>query len=314
MILKEHYWLIGAVVFILFGCDGKVSDKAKKNVDQKETEEQLATPAMDMSTVRGTCTIRSAHTVKLKAQVGGEITAVLVEQGAAVKSGQVLATVDVANLKLKKERLEIELKKQVHKAELLSFQLSRAEKEYSVVAELVGKSSENLPKYGKEMAGVIERKSSLREAELEQETVKLDIKTLEEQIRKSSIRAPFDGIVLARSAEPGMVVGSASENIGGSEVLFEVADPSKMIAACIVKESDSLAFKSGSTASLAIDGNSAEKIQAKVGRVSPIIQNDSGISRRELMVVLPSDRKIQLLPGMNAIVEIDVKPLETSKN
>lgn len=291
-------------VFVLLGCHKKEKENDPQPSVAIASSSSSTMVAANPTSVRGTCVLRPDRVVRLKAQVGGEINVVNVMQGQRVKAGQVMATIDIETLKLRRERGEIELKKLEQRAELLRFQIARAEKEFSVVQEVSGANTTFLPKFGKEMANLVERRSDLKDNELSQELNKLDLRALEDLIRKSAIRAPFDGVVLSRTVEPGAVVASASEGIGGGEVLFELADPAKLIAACIVKESDALEIFPQRAAVVRVEGMKDSAVNAVVTRISPVITNESGLSRREFFVELNENKTKDLLPGMNAIVEI----------
>lgn len=257
--------------------------------------------------VRGTCALKPEHIVRLKSQIGGEVKAVLVQQGAAVKKGDVLATIDVENLNLRRERTLIDLERLVQRAELLRFQVEKAEKELAVVREFSGGANSSNARFGKEMASVMEKRADLKDNQLNQALMKLDLRVLDDQIRKAAIRAPLDGVVLIRSVEPGAVVGSGVESVAGSEVLFEVADPARLVASCIIKETDAALLAPGIDADIVIDGASNNLIPGRVRRVSPVISNESGLSRREFLVEFKNDSHASLLPGMNATVEINTK-------
>lgn len=261
------------------------------------------TPEQAVS-LRGTCTLKPERVVRLKSQIGGEVKTVLAQQGKSVKRGEMLATIDVENLNLRKDRVQIELEKFAQRAELLRFQVAKAEKELAVVKEFGGTNFVNNARFGKEMAVLVERRTELKENELNQALSKLDLKTLDMQIRKAAILSPMDGVILVRAVEPGAVVGSGIESVAGSEVLFEVADPKKLLAACIMRESDATFLVSGNAATVSVEGSAKLTVVGKIGRVAPVISSNSGVSRREFLVELPESTGAQLLPGMNATVEI----------
>ncbi len=255
--------------------------------------------------VRGTCTLKPERVVRLKSQIGGEVKSVAVQQGEKVRRGDILATIDVENLNLRRERTVIELERLVQRAELLRFQVAKAEKEFAIIKEIAGGSATNYARYGKEMASIMERRAELKDNELNQSLSKLDLKVLDDQIRKAAIRAPLDGVILLRAVEPGAVVGSGAESVAGSEVLFEVADPAKLVATCIIKEADAALLVSGRATEIIVDGNEGKPIPGKVGRIAPVIANEGGLARREFLVELTQQSAIHLLPGMNATVELD---------
>ena len=110
-----------------------------------------------------------------------------------------------------------------------------------------------------------------------------------------------------------MVIGSGSEGMGGGDVLFEIADPSRLVASCAVKESDALLLSIGSPVSLQVNGILTNAVDAKITSISPVIAADGGISRREFQVGLKGAMKGGLLPGMNAEVVIDTPTAFTLK-
>ncbi len=253
--------------------------------------------------IHGTCVLKATQTVRLKAQVGGQIQSVLVDQGTTVQINQLLATINVDDLKLRRQRVSLEMQKLASRAELLRFQIARAEKEYSVVDEISNNNAAKyFPKFGKEMAVLQERRQDLRENEINQATNDLELRTIDSQIRKAEIRAPFAGVILTRNAEPGMVTSSASEGLGGSDVLFEVANPAALVAFCIVKESDALAVKNGMQVKIIADGIPDAPVLATISKLSPTISTDSGLARRSFHADISASSDTKLLPGMNAEV------------
>jgi HlyD family secretion protein len=247
----------------------------------------------------GVCVLKPQKQVRIKAQSSGEVSAVHVAQGDKVQAGQVLASINVDNIVLRRQRSEIDLKKLIHRAELLKFQISRTEREFQAVNGAAGPDG-YIPRYGKEMAALVERRSDLEDNLLSQAAARIDLSTYDDQIKRAQIRAPFNGTVLTRSVEPGMIIGSVLENVGGGDVLFVLADPAKLVAECIAKEADALLLVEGRSAQLKVDGLPALKIKGRVTAVAPVITNDGGISRREFLVDLGAIGSKGLLSGMNA--------------
>lgn len=252
------------------------------------------------SLLEGTCVVKPKQFVKLKSQVGGQIKAVLVEQGDKVEAGQVLLTIDTEDLTLRMRRQELELLRLEQRADLLELQLSRANKELEVVNSMAG--NQFLPKFTKESLNLAEKKTELEDINLQKRLGKLEIERFHDQLRKATIKAPFSGHVLARTAEPGMVVSSGSEGMATSDVLFELGDLREMLGACVAKESDAVFLRTGLKAKLHIEGAN-RYINGSVRKVSPAIASDSGLSRREFHINLTGDMN-SVLPGMHGTVSL----------
>jgi HlyD family secretion protein len=284
----------------VYGC---TDAESKASRVESTPAPQQALPRIAASTIRGTCTLRPEKIVRLKAQTGGEVANVPVRQGDTVALGQTLATIDTSALLLRRQRAETDLKRAQLNIEYLSFLVARSEKQFEATT---GKdpSDATVARFGNEMASVMEKRHSLREAEITKEQVKLDMEGIDQLIQKSRIRAPFPGVILSRFAEPGMVVGSGSEGFSGGDVLFEVADPSRLVAECVVRETEALSFREGSKAAVALDGHEA-RLSGVVSSLSPLISNDGGLARRSFLVRLRPDDSVEIVPGMNGIVEVD---------
>ncbi len=112
---------------------------------------------------------------KVSAEVKGKISSVLVDVGAHVKKGQSLVQLDNSMLKLQLQSINI-------KIEGLNDDVNR----YTVLSEADA------------IQGV-----KLEKAKLGLRTAKVQRATLLEQISKSTIKAPFDGIVTAKFNEEG---------------------------------------------------------------------------------------------------------------
>ncbi|SMD46022.1 RND family efflux transporter, MFP subunit [Aquiflexum balticum DSM 16537] len=112
---------------------------------------------------------------KLSAEIQGKVNRILVEEGATVRKGQVLIQLDDTLLQLQLKAAEVQVKG-----------LEADLKRYRVLVE------------NEAIQGI-----QLEKTELALETAQVQVSTLKEQINKSQIRAPFDGIITAQLTEEG---------------------------------------------------------------------------------------------------------------
>jgi multidrug resistance efflux pump len=302
---NSRYRLGISLVNLALVCSGcQQSNAAPEVFGANPTVEQRPADDPKHQQFAGVCVLRPQKQVKVKAQTSGEVSAVHVTQGDRIRAGEILATINVDNVMLRRQRSEIDLKKLIQRAEHLKFEIARTEREFQAVNGAAGPDG-YIPRYGKEMAALVERRSDLEDNLLSQAAGQIDLRTYDDQIKRAEVRAPFDGLVLSRSVEPGMIIGSVVENVGGGDVLFVIADPAKLVAECLAREADALLLVDGKNAELKVDGLPKLKIQGRVTRIAPVISNDSGISRREFLVDLGSSGSRGLLSGMNATVLIN---------
>jgi membrane fusion protein, multidrug efflux system len=122
-----------------------------------------------------TGTLNPNRESKLSAEIQGKVNRILVEEGATVRKGQVLIQLDDVLLQLQLKAAEVQVKG-----------LEADLKRYRILVE------------NEAIQGI-----QVEKTELALETAQVQISTLKEQINKSQIRAPFDGIITAKLTEEG---------------------------------------------------------------------------------------------------------------
>src|SRR5215470_15373420 len=150
----------------------------------------------------------------IAAEITGKVVEVLVEEGNVVKEGQVLARLDSMlaekDLALAKSRIEsAEAAIAVISADLEDalriVTRARTLSQKSVMSEA------DLTK-AEARAGVLS--AQLRQYQAQHETARLDAQRNATVLEKHQIRAPFDGIVVDKSAQPGEMISPLSAGGG----------------------------------------------------------------------------------------------------
>jgi RND family efflux transporter MFP subunit len=148
------------------------------------------------------------------AEITGKVTEVLIEEGMVVEAGQVLARIksrltetDVALARSRANAAEAAvaaITADLHEAErILGRTQSLAQKNFASEAEMT-----------RSEARVHVLRAQLNQGRAQLETAKLEAKRYEEVLEQHSIRAPFGGVVVDRSAQPGEMISPLSA--GGS--------------------------------------------------------------------------------------------------
>jgi len=142
-----------------------------------------------------TGTIEATHSVPVSFRNGGRIVTLAVDVGDTVVAGQVLASVDDAQVSAAEQAVLAQLT--AARAGLTQAQLARDR-----VAELLARGASTRT----ELLGAEE---ALLAATSSRDQVEAQLKTAEQAVADTVITAPFDGIVIERTAEPGQVTGAA---------------------------------------------------------------------------------------------------------
>lgn len=147
---------------------------------------------------------------KLSAEIQGKVNRILVENGNRVKKGQVLIQLDDALLQWQLKAAEVQ-------TQGLESDLSR----YRVLVE------------SEAIQGI-----QLEKTDLALKSAQIQVSTLQEQIKKTSIRSPFEGIITAKLTEEG-------DFAAPSKPLIQVTDISQLKLTVQVPERELQLFETG---------------------------------------------------------------------
>lgn len=168
-----------------------------------------------------TGTFQPNKETKISAELQGKINAILVDVGSLVSIGQTLIQLDNSLLKLQLQSIEVQI-------EGLEADVNR----YTILAKADA------------IQGV-----QLEKAELGLKSAKVQKATLLEQINKTTIRAPFSGVVTAKLSEEGAFAAPGVP-------LLQITDITTLKFTVNVPEKDLNQFKLNQTLSLSADAHS----------------------------------------------------------
>jgi RND family efflux transporter MFP subunit len=210
---------------------------------------------------------------------GGQVIEVPVEPGQWVRQGQVLAVIDRSVQMQQEAGLAASIRVAEADARLAQSNLDRAQK--LVDRGFISKAD-------------IDRLIATRDAANARVGVaRAQFGEMQARVRRLSIVAPADGLVLERKIEPGQVVAS------GNTMLFRIAKGGEMELQARLTEEDLAAIATGVSASITPVG-SARSFTGQVWQISPVIdpQTRQGTARIALAYAP------ELRPGGFANVEI----------
>lgn len=209
--------------------------------------------------------LMAERSATIRAEVGGSVMSVNVEEGQAVRQGQVLAILD-----------ESVIAEQVRSARsaLVSAENSAA------VARREAERTKRLLAGG----AVAERDVELADralwsAEAQLENARAAAAGAQKQWQKTRLTAPFGGIVGRRQVSVGDVVTMGNE-------LFTVVDPRSMQLEAAVPVSALAALRVGSTVNFDVSGYEGQSFTGTVKRVSPEV--DPGTRQVRIVVTIPN--------------------------
>jgi RND family efflux transporter MFP subunit len=224
-------------------------------------------------------TLQWSHRVELSTPVSGVIQAVNVEVGEKVKLGQLLLSLDATSYQARVDANRSEITRLVAEAEEATRDLDR-------IQELYVRTVTSTADLDQAKLRLVYDQSKLSEA-------RARLRQNQKALDDASIRAPFDGVVIIRQAEPGQSVAAALQ----SQMLLTLARSGEMIARMHLTTPQIDKLKIGQTVSVRAAGISYTGKIKTLG-LEPSIAKDESVYPVD--VIFPS--KEPLRAGTQALV------------
>lgn len=260
----------GAVALLtgaLGGCGQSAAEKAPATAAPPAVAVEAVRPVRgDMAAIHsGTAPIEADAEARVVAKVGGEIRALLVEEGDRVRAGQVLARLDG-------DRLRLEVAQ-------AAARLAKLERDHERQVELQKRGLVGA-------AALDDLRFELAAQRAAHEMARL-------QLSYTEIRAPLDGVVAERFVKVG-------NTIQPNDPVFRVVDPQPLVTHVHVPERELGKLSAGQLARVQVDA-AGGAFDGRIVRIAPVVDAASGTFKVTLELADPAGR---LKPGMFARVDI----------
>jgi RND family efflux transporter MFP subunit len=191
--------------------------------------------------------LRAEREATVRAELGGAITEVNVEEGQPVRRGALLGRIEMRTLDETRQSATSAV---------------RSAENQLAVAEREMERTETLVKAGALAARDIDvARSNVTAAEAQLADAKSRLASAERQLGDTVLRAPIDGIVSRRAANAGDVVSVGAE-------LFTIIDPSSMRLEASVPSDDLSRLAVGATVEFTVRGYE-QRFQGRIQRIAP---------------------------------------------
>jgi len=291
----------GTSVLILaaFGCSSNGSGTGNATVAAAASSAQPPSPAPAKETTPSEAILASGPvTVEQQLDVvalrAGVVAAVAVDVDSNVRRGAVLAQLDDRQIaadrsaaEFKAKSLESDLKNWQSEVDVRKTDLHRAE----AMREAGINTQEALDHVRYDLAATefeVERQRG------EMQSAQATLKSLDLELEKTKIAAPFDGVVSQRYVRTGQYV-----NVG--ERLFQITGASPQEIRFTLPERDATVLRRGALVTVSPTADFRETTTASVTHLSPVV--DPGSGTIEVTARL-THRIPGLLPGMVASVRV----------
>jgi RND family efflux transporter MFP subunit len=208
--------------------------------------------------------LRAEKEATVRAEVGGSMVEVVVQEAQAVQRGALLGRIETRTLEDAKQSASSAVRSAENQLNVARREAERTEKLVSAGA-LAARDLD-----------VVNNQVSAAEAQVAD--AKARLASADRALGDTVIRAPFQGIVSKRSVNAGDVVSSGTE-------LFTIIDPSSMRLDASVPSEDLSALRVGATVEFTVRGYDTP-FQGRIERIAP--QADSTTRQVPIYVSIPN--------------------------
>jgi HlyD family secretion protein len=281
----------------------------KSNTTQFKTQEVQRGDLTIIVTATGT--LQPTNKVDVGSELSGIIKSVEVDYNDRVKVGQVLAKLDTSKLEAQVTQSKAALESA--KAKVLQAQATVSETrsklaQFQRVRELSNNKVPSQSELDTAEAAFERAKADEASAKAAVSQAQATLEANETDLSKSVIRSPINGIVLARSIEPGQTVAASFQ----APVLFTLAeDLTKMELHVNVDEADIGKVREGQKATFSVAGYPNRTFEARITQARYGSTTTSGVVTYETVLKV-NNSDLSLRPGMTATADITVKKVENA--
>src|SRR5437868_7906234 len=310
--LKRH-WLIASLVVVAIAVFAAFQFKSNE-------KPQYFTTRADRGDIRevveATGTINAVTTVQVGSQVSGTISRLNADFNSRVKKGQVVAQIDpslfqgallqakadLANAKANLVASQANLEKAQATAVQTKADYERTEglaKEGVMSQQQLDLAKSNADSAD---AAVLAAKATITQASAQAQQKQAAVTVAQTNLDYTTIHAPIDGTVIARSVDVGQTVAASLQ----APTLFTIAqDLTKMQVYAATDESDVGMIKSGQVVSFKVDAFPKDTFTGKVSQVRMNATTVQNVVTYNTIIDFDNP-ELKLFPGMTAYISIPV--------
>jgi RND family efflux transporter MFP subunit len=285
--------VLGIVILGFFLLRGKFG----KTTETSATDPTVAVEAVDREDLSIEVTIpaefRAYVETELNAKVSGFLKKINVDFGDKVKEGQLLAVLEVPELK---DELDSAIAAE-----------QRAEADYTnahlVYTRLVGVNKQNPNLVAQQDIDTAQAKDSVGAAAVA--SAKADVGKYQTLFGYTQITAPFDGVITRRSADPGALIQAGTASDVQARPLVRISDNYRLrldfpVSVQYVKD-----IHVDDLVNVRVDSLGGKSFAGKITRFTGKVSDDTRTMITEIEVDNPN---LEVIPGMYATVVLKLEP------
>jgi len=298
----RRWWIAGGVA-LACAAGGMLTYTLRKKQKLVQYESVVVTRGDLAVTVASTGTLEAVISVEVGSEVSGRVLREFVDVNDEVRKGQIMAEIDPESLNSTLDQSQAQLrgaKDAVNLAQATASESARTLVRNQQLGKegILSQSDLDAARSARDRDN-----ASLHSAQENARVAKAAVDLTASKRQKATIRAPFDGVVLARLVEPGQTVTAGFQ----TPVLFKLAqDLKKMRLNVDIDEADVSRIRSGEAATFTVEAYPGRNFPSQVVslQMAPKVSQNV-VTYLAVLSVDNADRA--LLPGMTCTTTIQAE-------
>jgi HlyD family secretion protein len=230
----------------------------------------------------------------VKSEISGRITRIAMEEGAAVQRGDVLVELD-------RTSLETRVREAQRNLEADRLRMERSQRNYDRLKELYEMQFVGEKEY-------LDAQTDFNLSALNLEIAQARLDDAQEDLSKTVITAPHDGMITLLNVTDGQVISGATSVSNGTDLLT-IAQLNELYMEANINEVDVEKLYVGQPAMLRFDAIADFEVEGQINVIAPSARRDGNVRVFPIEVIFEvADARVR--PGISATVEIPIASAE----
>ena len=273
-----------AALCLLGGCGGRAP--AAPDYEIAAVERGSLSVSVEASGV-----IEPVSRVEVKSKASGEILKLGADIGDTVEAGHPLVSIDPRTPRNRVAEAEAGLNAAKARQTTAAAQLARGDK-------LLADEWINRTEYEALALEVANTRAQVVAAQVALENARIALEDTE-------VRAPTGGTILTKLVEPGQVISSPTQDVGGGTLLLTMADLGNVRARVRVDETDIGKLAPGIPARITVAAYPGRSFAGAIEKIEPQAVVEQNVTMFAVLISIPNEGGL-LRPGMNVDAVFDV--------
>lgn len=250
--------------------------------------------------------IVARRTATVSSEITGRVQDVLVDEGLVVTKGQVLAHLDATLAGIDLDLAKARVASAQAQIEALAADLRDADRVLVRTSSLTRASNASEADLTRAQARVETLQAQLKGAKADLEVARISVARQTETVDRHIVRAPFNGVVIDKNAQPGEIISPMSSGGFTRTGVCTLVDMDSLEVEVDVNEANIGRVRAGQKVETVLDAYPQWKIPASVIAVVPRANRDKATIKVRIAL---AERDGRVLPDMGAKVTfLDAKP------